>query len=553
MKNREKVTIAQLILATMIPISSLIAVDAHRERPNFLFIIIDDLRPVLGAYGDAKAHTPNIDLLARQSVVFERAYAQQALCSPSRNSLLTSRRPDDIGLYDFSSHWAGVACNLTTLPKYLKNNGYVTSGFGKVFHPGVPMNKSCDHRDSWSEPPFYPSTEKYKDAPVCRQGNSTPDSNLICPVRVSEMPNATLPDLEILQAAKEFLNKQRREPFFLAVGFHKPHIPLKYPKKYLKFHPLKKFSLPRNYEWLENVSNVAYNPWTDLRRRSDVRKLGLNCPWEKIPEKFAIKIIQSYYAAVTYIDELIGKLLRKIDNLKIRGETIVILTSDHGWSLGEHAVWSKYSNFEVAVRVPLIISVPHLTHLWKDSTKFDFNNRTQRNVFNNHAEGQPVELLDIFPTVAELAGFPIPTCPEENTATPRFCTMGSSLIPLITASTKTKSRSVNRTAISQYPRPGVDPVCNPSSDKPRLRQISVMGYTIRTVQYRYTAWVNFSQVVKLPIWQSILAEELYDHYTDSSESSNLASIQVFQHIKYTLKLMLMEKLKQRLNGANNIS
>ncbi|XP_011502081.1 PREDICTED: iduronate 2-sulfatase isoform X2 [Ceratosolen solmsi marchali] len=536
-------------------LSSISAISHDIGRSNFLLVIVDDLRPALGCYGDRRAHTPNIDRLASEGIRFEKAYAQQALCGPSRNSLLTSRRPDTLGLYDFYSYWREVAGNYTTLPEHLRNNGYTTVSLGKVFHPGASSNYSDDSPYSWSRTPFHPRTDRFKDAPVCSGQRSPPARNLICPVRVSSMPTRTLPDIEILNAAKQFLNSNREEPFFLAVGFQKPHIPLKYPKRYMRFHSLRKFVLPDKYEWPINVSHVAYNSWMDLRRRNDVKKLKLRCPWQKIPKKYARKIIRAYYSAVTYIDDLIGQLMNELEMLKIRKNTVIILTSDHGWSLGEHAEWAKYSNFEVALRVPLIISIPNLTFKSYDTRNLCLvskairsqNCRTKASVDECCDDckmiANPVELLDVFPTIAELAGFPVRSCPRKKSdSIPNLCTEGSSLIPLIEGLLRCQSSSWKNAALSQYPRSTTHPTCTASDDEPRLRDITIMGYTLRTIRYRYTAWVGFSAISKRPDWQEILAEELYDHSVDADENFNIANLDASHRVKSDLKNLLIFQL-----------
>ncbi|XP_016839229.1 iduronate 2-sulfatase isoform X3 [Nasonia vitripennis] len=421
---------------------------------NVLLVIVDDLRPALGCYNDPKAFTPNMDRLAERSVLFDKAYAQQALCAPSRNSLLTSRRPDTLGLYDFYSYWRKVAGNFTTLPQHFKSNGYTTASLGKVFHPGAVI---------------------------------------------------------LIYAQPDLLSQE-------------------------KYHPLTKFSVPKNYEWPLNVSSVAYNPWTDLRRRSDVEKLGLECPWEKIPQDYGRRIIQSYYAAVTYVDDLVGDLLNELERLHLMNHTVVILTSDHGWSLGEHAEWAKYSNYEVALRVPLLISIPNITFRVNDKFESSDYCRLQSMIVQ-----EPVELLDIFPTVAELANVKISTCPNEisHSRISDLCTEGSSLVPLIKAALTCKSVPWKIGAISQYPRPGLQPSCKPSSDEPRLREIRIMGYTLRTLRYRYTAWVGFSPITKTPDWREIFAEEMYDHKIDQEENINVAYSKRFEREKSELKQTLM--------------
>ncbi|XP_036148472.1 iduronate 2-sulfatase isoform X5 [Monomorium pharaonis] len=489
---------------------------------------------------------------------------------------------------------------------------------GKVFHPGISSNGSDDSPYSWTDKPFHPYTDQYKNAPVCR---TTPQSetatNLVCPVRLSVMPNKTLPDLETLREARRFIHEHRENfnPFFLAVGFQKPHIPLKYPERYLKYHPIRKFKLPESYLWPDNVNDVAYNPWTDLRWRQDVAKLKLKFPWEKIPEKFAKRIIQSYYAAVSYIDSLIGKLMHQLHVSRIRENTVVILTSDHGWALGEHVVWSKYSNFDVAVHVPLIMSIPMITfdnyHDNYSAISTDYmryapitNNNKMENKINSkyvlnvgkidvsntsteyikstfgkyiqrdhdismdintlHSKkycrttNAIVELVDIFPTIADLAGVPILICQINNTdnrshptgllreKTLNLCGEGITLLPLIKSILKCQSVSWKKAAFSQYPRPGIQPTLHPNSDKPRLKEINVMGYTLKTSNYRYTAWLPFAHTTCKPDWDVIIAEELYDHRIDRAENFNVAASPRMLKIKKYLRALLRDGWRHAL-------
>ncbi|CAL7933446.1 unnamed protein product [Xylocopa violacea] len=526
------------------------------QKQNFLFIIIDDLRTALGSYGDTKAYTPNIDRLATKAAIFSEAFAQQALCAPSRNSFLTSRRPDTLQLYDFYSYWRKDVGNFTTLPQHLKNNGYITKSIGKVFHPGFSSNNSDDSPYSWSETPFHPFTERYKDAPVCRTSVRTLlAQNLVCPVKILSMPNKTLPDIEILREAKRFLFKHAKNttPFFLAVGFQKPHIPFKYPRRYLKYHPLNKFQVPKPYKWSKNVSTIAYNPWNDLRKREDVAALNLKFPWEKIPKSFARLIIQSYYTSVTYIDDLVGKLLNQLEVLSIRQNTTIILISDHGWSLGEHAVWAKYSNYNVALRVPLIISIPDLT-FEKSRERRDVNDLSKKNYPSSLKKdginiNSIVELIDIFPTIADLANISIPVCTDGNMQT--TCSEGTTLMPLIRAALKKESVSWKNMAIGQYPRPSSKPSIHPNSDEPRLKEIKAMGYTIRTIKHRYTIWVPFKPDAKVPDWNSTIAEELYNHDKDKGENRNVAYFQKYAKLKKKLKSLLQYGWRKVLPNNSN--
>ncbi|KAF7997859.1 hypothetical protein HCN44_009257 [Aphidius gifuensis] len=397
----------------------LLLIEKCKGRPNFIFIIVDDLRPALGCYGDVNSWSPNIDNLARNGFLFTQAYAQQSLCAPSRNSLLTSRRPDTLKLYDFYNYWRNTVGNFTTLPQHLKDNGYITKSIGKIFHPD--------------------------------------------------------------------------------------------------YHPIEKFKL-HNYYWPKNVSSVAYNPWTDIRERQDVEGLNLKFPWQKIPHYFGKKIVQSYYAALSYIDDLVGQLLKKIYTLNLENNTIIVLTSDHGWSLGQHSQWGKYSNFDVALKVPLIISLPN-----------------HRNNFDKNINSI-VELVDIFPTIAELAGCPIKSCTNSKD---NLCSEGISFVPLINANIKNQTIKWKQAAFSQYPRPGIEPTWHPNSDKPRLDEIKIMGYTLRTKHYRYTAWIKFKN--KKAYWNKILAEELYDHRHDPNEMSNYSNDPMYKKLKTKLNTYLKNR------------
>lgn len=197
---------------------------------------------------------------------------------------------------------------------------------GKVFHPGISSNFDDDTKFSWSDKPFHPKTEKYKESKVCPSENG-PAKNLICPVIVEEQPDGDLPDRESLRAALNFLKTKNslKKPYFLAVGFHKPHIPLKYPREFLRFHPLENVTLPKSRVRPSNLPNVAWNPFTDVRRRDDISKLNLTFPFGTIPDDVSKRIIQSYNAAISYVDDLIGQLLENVDK-----DTIILLVGDHG-------------------------------------------------------------------------------------------------------------------------------------------------------------------------------------------------------------------------------
>ncbi|XP_066152556.1 iduronate 2-sulfatase isoform X1 [Euwallacea fornicatus] len=489
-------------------------------RPNVLFLIVDDLKPALGCYGDSQAYTPNIDKIASKSFIFTQTFAQQALCAPSRNSFLTSRRPDTLHLYDFYSYWRDVAGNFTTIPQYFKERGYHSYSIGKVFHPGISSNFTDDQPYSWSQTPFHPTTIKFKDAKVCINQDGTRSANLICPVIIEYQPMATLPDIESKNEAIKFLHKRKRivtnPPYFLAVGFHKPHIPFKFPEHFLDLHPLSNISLPVNRMIPPSLPTIAWNPWIDIRTRDDMKKLKIPFPYGPMNDEITKQIIQAYYASVSYVDELIGKVLREVD----LDNTIVVLTGDHGWSLGEHGEFSKFSNFEEATRVPLIIHVPRLS--------------TRKIIIN-----VLVELVDLFPTLVDLTAISesLPLCP--STKRYNTCTEGRSLMRLmIDALRKPQNHNRKSAIFTQYPRPGLYPTLDPNSDEPRLKNIKIMGYSIKTKRYRYCEWVKFNSTNFSIKWNEVYARELYDHLIDPKEDLNLADRPQFSD--------LIKKLKRKL-------
>ncbi|OWR44364.1 putative iduronate 2-sulfatase [Danaus plexippus plexippus] len=460
-------------------------------------------------YLSEEVYLPNFQKLAAKGITFQKAFAQQALCAPSRNSILTGRRPDELRLYDFYNYWRDTVGNFSTFPQIFKEHGYDTYSAGKIFHPGKSSNFTDDYPYSWTLKPYHPPTEKYKDDALCKDRHSiTLHKNLICPINVKEQPDNTLPDLETLKYSIDIIkNRNQTKPFLLAVGFHKPHIPLKYPHKYLKNVPISSVNPPRVSSIPKGLPLVSWHPWTDVRRRDDIKKLNLTFPFGIMPPKWTLKIRQSYYAASLYIDDLLGKLMSHVNQTN----TIIVVTSDHGWSLGENGLWAKYSNFDVALRVPLLFKIPGF----------------QPKVITN-----PVELVDIYPTLLEVGlNIFVPKC-KNNDDKSTLCSSGKSLVQLMS----NKHNTGRSFAISQYPRPQVQPT--KSSDKPKLKDIKIMGYSIRTEKYRYTEWISFNNTHFTRNWNKIHGIELYNHVYDDEESNNLYLVPYYQDIKKQLSALL---------------
>ena len=507
-----------LLLLNVFSSSSLAA--TSNSSPNVLFIVIDDLRPLLGCYGDKIALTPNLDGLAAKSFLFDKAFTQQALCAPSRNSFLTSRKPDTTKLYDFYSYWRESSGNYTTLPQYFKEHGYHAHSVGKMFHPGISSNFSDDMPYSWSQTPFHPSTQKFKDKPVCPGRDGKLHDNLLCPVKVESQPEKTLPDIQSAEEAVRFLQERRNEsnkPFFLALGLHKPHVPFKFPEEFLDLYPLSEIHEPDNPEKPKAMPDIAWNPFMAMRRREDIAALNISYPYGPIPTLYSRLIKQHYYASISYMDALVGKVLGALSQNGFAGNTVISVIGDHGWSLGEHQEWAKFSNFEVAVRTPMIIHVPNL-----------------------EAEAvitDPVELLDIFPTLVDLAGLPsLQKCPVPSFST-QVCTEGKSLKDYILSNQK--SPGYYPFAFSQYPRPSLHP--RKDSDKPRLKRIKYMGYSVRSRFYRLTEWVAFDIKTFKPDWTRVVARELYDHQKDSEENENQNGNIIYRNVQHILSKILREK------------
>ncbi|KAB1253045.1 Iduronate 2-sulfatase [Camelus dromedarius] len=440
---------------------------------NVLLIIVDDLRPSLGCYRDKLIRSPNIDQLASHSLLFQNAFAQQAVCAPSRVSFLTGRRPDTTRLYDFSSYWRVHAGNFSTIPQYFKENGYVTLSVGKVFHPGISSNHSDDSPYSWSLPAYHPSSEKYENTKTCRGPDGELHANLLCPVDVADVPEGTLPDKQSTEQAIRLLEKMKTSasPFFLAVGYHKPHIPFRYPKEFQKLYPLENITLAPDPQVPAGLPPVAYNPWMDIRQREDVQALNLSVPYGPVPADFQRKIRQSYFASVSYVDTQVGQLLSALDELQLASSTVVVLTSDHG---------------RQAVDL--------------------------------------VELLSLFPTLAGLAGLRVPPrCPIPSFHV-QLCREGRNLLKhfqfrAVEGDPPVHANPRELVAYSQYPRPADSPQWN--SDKPSLKDIKIMGYSIRTIDYRYTVWVGFNPQEFLANFSDIHAGELYFVDSDPLQDHNV--------------------------------
>jgi uncharacterized sulfatase len=427
-------------LATLIPH---LALAQTPKPPNILFIAVDDLACSLGCYGDVVAKTPHIDRLAASGVCFERAYNQLPLCNPTRASVMTGLRPDQTEVYDLDRHFREALPNAVTLPQAFQKAGYIAARVGKIYHYDVPAGIGTDGLD---DPPSWNHV-------VNPKGRDKADEHLVVNTQPHRKISAALSWLEaegtdeeqtdgmIATEAIALMKEYRERPFFLAVGFFRPHTPYIAPKKYFNMHPLETMRLP-------------FAP-SDDRDDIPVAAFAHNCPIPHygLDDEKLKRSLQAYYACVSFVDAQVGRLLDALQELKLAEDTIVVLWSDHGYHLGEHGgVWQKRTLFEQSARSPLIIRVPGAS-----------------------GNGQPcravVEFVDVYPTLTSLAGVKAPS----NLA-------GQDLSPLL----HNPLQDWNGAAVTQILRPADDRLAKP-----------VMGRSIRTDRWRYTEWDEGRQGVEL--------------------------------------------------------
>ncbi|MCO8121607.1 sulfatase [Stieleria sp. TO1_6] len=491
------------------------------EKPNVLFIAIDDLRPELGCYGSNLAISPNLDKLAGEGLLFERAYCQQAICRPSRASLMTGARPDTTGITHNYIGLRDLKPNIVTLPEHFIKHGYETVYCGKVFHHG-----DTDEAHSWSRNPV----KKLDGIKKPTGGYALDENNRIRSQNMREMlakygeaarrglgngpayESADVADHAYIdgyntQLAIATLNEMAEsgdKPFFLALGFQKPHLNWNSPKRYWDLYDRGKIELATQTEAPRHGAAIGLHPSFELRVRQGIPKLG------PIDTELAITLKHAYLACVSYVDAQIGQMIAAVEQAGLRDNTIIIVWSDHGWHLGDMGVWGKATNYEIATRVPLIIWTPKMkTH--------------------GQTTDALVELVDMYPTLCDLAGLPIPEHVE-----------GHSFAALLDH----PNQPWKSAAFSQFPSPALrEWAANPLSQGmretffgPLIEQVEqriidqqgdrwdrelfeqhLMGYALRTDRYRLVVWRDQRDAQSDPLFV-----ELYDHQTDPKETNNIA-------------------------------
>ena len=430
------------------------------ERPNVLFIVVDDLRASMGVFGDSLAITPNIDALGARGTVFANAHCQIAICNPSRASVMTGMRPDTIRVWGLKKHFREEKPKVITLPQWFKQHGYHTHSIGKVYHGS---GKPSTDPPSWSVKPEFDHCEKIDQylLPRNRTGRKAAGAES-SPSKDSDHIDGKVADAAIRKLRQL---KQSSKPFFLAVGFRKPHMPFSAPAKYWALYNRAKLARPQNPQMPQGAPSIAAHNWPEARGYTDIPARG-SIAADKIAE-----LRHGYYAATSFMDAQVGRVVDELKRLGLDQNTVISLYSDHGFHVGEHNLWGKLTNYDIGTRVPLLFVAP--------------GQKARGRVIR-----QAVELLDIYPTLATLCGLDPPAQVE-----------GVSLARHLDQPGPTKNF-----ALSQFPRP--------VAYNFRQANPQAMGYSIRDDRYRFTQWINFAS-------GKIIAEEFYDYTVAQTENKNL--------------------------------
>jgi iduronate 2-sulfatase len=408
---------------------------AQSPPRNVLFVGFDDLRIELRCYGRQYMHTPNIDALARRGLLFEQAYCQQAICAASRSSLLTGMRPDSTGIYDLNHPLRATLPDVMSMPRFFKEHGYRTISLGKIYHHPKDDQEYWDVLEGCNGPTYAAAETvalvKEKQEAAARKGLKNKELRTASKgvaMEAGDVEDSFYGDGKVADEAIQQLRSAGDKPFFMAVGFRKPHLPFVAPKKYWDMYDPAAIQIPSRKSPLRAPAE-AFTEWGELRSYHGIPAKG------DLTDEQTRTLIHAYRACVSYVDAQLGRILEELDKQGLRENTLIVLWGDHGWKLGEYGDWCKHTNFELDTHVPLIFSGAGVTK----------NDRCKA----------VVEYIDMFPTIAQWCGF----------AAPHSCE-GRSLMPLL----DDPRQPWSETAISQYPRSGG------------------MGYSVRSGGWRYTEW-----------------------------------------------------------------
>lgn len=470
----------RLLILAGIALSCTAGTPEDKPKLNVLFIAVDDMNNDLGCYGHPLVQSPNIDRLAKRGVKFDRAYCQFPLCSPSRSSLMTGLRPSNTKVYNLTYHFRNGLPDVVTLSQLFKNHGAKATRIGKIYHYGNPGDigtSGLDDPASWSQ--FFNPAGRDKTTLEPEILNYTPKRGLgsaMCLLNDKEGRDEDHTDGKVATEAIKQLEGRGDQPFFLAVGFYKPHCPYIAPKKYFDFYPLDRIQVPEvKAEDVKGVPKPA---------------LASTVPWPNfgVTHDQARECKQAYYAAISFVDAQIGRVLDTMDRLKLWDTTVVVFWSDHGYHLGEHGLWMKQSLFEGSARVPMIMVAPGMKG-------------------GGRASSRPVELLDLYPTLADYAGLEAPKNLE-----------GASLRPLL----DDPSAAWDRAAYTQVERNGF------------------AGCSVRTERWRYIEWDEGKK-----------GAELYDEEKDPEEKVNLIDDAAQKDVLAELKAKVTKTWPMRVIGGEN--
>ena len=470
-----------LLLAVVLSSALLPSAQGAQKKMNVLLIAVDDMNNDLGCYGNPQVQSPNIDRLAKDGLRFNRAYCQFPLCSPSRTSVLTGRRPDITRTFDLTYHFRQGLPDTVTLPQLFLKNGYYTARVGKLYHygnPGQIGTSGLDDPASWQEfynPAGRDKTTIEKDV-IQYSGKPGQLGKSMAYLDDQSGTDLEHTDGKVATQAIELLEKHRDQPFFLAVGFYRPHCPYITPKGYFQKYALNEITLPEIPDGEQSRVPAAALQGTG------------KWPYDGVTAEQARECKRAYYAAISFVDAQIGRVLDSLDRLGLKENTAIVFWSDHGYHLGEHGLWYKQSCYEESTRVPFIISVPGQKTRGAD---------TQRTV----------ELLDIYPTLADYAGLPAPGYVE-----------GASLRPLL----ESASAAWDRPAYSQVERNGFP------------------GHSVRTECWRYTEWGYGEK-----------GAELYDHSNDPGEHHNLFQSPEHAAVVAEMKALLKKAHPAKVEGGKS--
>ncbi len=472
----------------------------EKKKPNILFISVDDLNKTLGYYGNTQIKSPQIDKLASQGTAFINNHCQQALCGPSRASILSGLRPDNGKIWELFTQVREVNPSMVSLPEYLRKFGYETSGSGKVYDGSTVDDK----RDSlsWSIPFVKPKGTRWLEHEEIERFAGANRGVKNVPFEAPDRPESEFLDAKIVDEGLKLLDTMAKgdKPFFLAVGIKKPHLPFVAPKKYWDLYDRDSIKIAKVQDFPKSIPPYHFQPSWELR--SGYAPIPKKDP---LPVAMQKELKHGYYACVSHADNQVGRLLDALDELGIRENTIVVLWSDHGYHLGDHLMWNKFTNLEQSTATPLIISAPGYT----------VNNKTN----------SPTELIDVFPTLCDLVGIEIP----ENID-------GKSLVSVL----KDGKEKVKNFAMTQYHRTTKDGV-------------KLEGYSLRTERYRYTEWVKemFKSTDVKYSKENLYASEFYDYETDPLETANLIENEEYKPVIDSHKAYMTSYFKEQNRLTDN--